>query len=85
MENATEIIIELKDLPNYKDIFTEPLKEFGVFSINDIILVLNDEERTKDLMDAVEGLGPKTIQCWRNVLLIEADISSENCSVGDDL
>jgi acetylornithine deacetylase/succinyl-diaminopimelate desuccinylase-like protein len=80
MENAIDSIVELKDLPNYKDIFTDPLNEFGVTSVDDLLLVLKDEERTKALIDAVKGLGPKTIQCWKNVLLIENNVSSENCS-----
>jgi acetylornithine deacetylase/succinyl-diaminopimelate desuccinylase-like protein len=81
MENAKESIIELTDLPNYKDIFTDPLKDFGVASIDDLLMVLKDEEKTKALIDSVKGLGPKTVQCWKNVLLLETDISSENCSV----
>lgn len=82
MENSTEsMIVELKDLPNYRDIFSDPLKEFGVTSIEDLLGVLKDEERTSALISAVKGLGPKTVQCWRNVLLLDTDISSENCSV----
>ena len=68
MENSSEKILELTDLPNYRIIFTEPLEEFGVITVDDLILVLKDDDRKESMISAVKGLGPRTVDAWENAL-----------------
>src|SRR5665647_720362 len=68
MENSAEKIQELTDLPNYRIIFAEPLAEFGVITIDDLILVLKDDDRKESMISAVKGLGLRTVQAWENAL-----------------
>jgi acetylornithine deacetylase/succinyl-diaminopimelate desuccinylase-like protein len=68
MENSEAMIIELTDLPNYRESFTEPLAQMGVSTIDDLRHVLMDEERTALMIAAVKGLGIKTTQTWKNTL-----------------
>ncbi len=68
MVNSKEIVIELTDLPNYKNNFTGPLAQIGVSTIDDLRQVLMDEDRTISMISAVKGLGPKTVQDWKSAL-----------------
>jgi len=76
MANNREKIVKLTDLPNYKDLFTGSLEKFGVTSIDNLLQVLKDDQRTALMISAVNGLGPKTIQAWK-ISLLENDRSSE--------
>jgi acetylornithine deacetylase/succinyl-diaminopimelate desuccinylase-like protein len=68
MEHTSEKILELTDLPNFKVIFAEPLAEFGVTTIDELLLVLKDDARKDSMIAAVKGLGPRTVQSWENAL-----------------
>ena len=68
MGESKETISELTDLPNYKDIFTGPLAEFGVTTLDELIDVLGDEERTTSMISAIKGMGPRTVQLWKKAL-----------------
>jgi acetylornithine deacetylase/succinyl-diaminopimelate desuccinylase-like protein len=60
---------QLSDLPNYKASFTEPLREMGITSLEDLKATLLDDSRSNEMIEKVVGIGPKIIQSWRNALL----------------
>lgn len=68
MVNSEGIIIELTDLPNYRASFTEPLAQLGVTTIDDLRTVLYDKERTVLMISAMKGLGPRTVQDWKDAV-----------------
>ena len=84
MDNSKEIIVNFIDLPNYKDVFADPLKEFGVSTIDQLREVLKDKERTASLISAVKGLGPKTVQSWKNALK-ESETADEECRTESEI
>ena len=68
MDSSKGTVENLNDLPNFKESFSVPLAEFGVNTIEDILNVFNDEEKTASMISAVKGLGPRTVLTWKNAL-----------------
>lgn len=84
MENTTMKIVNLTDLPNYKVLFTEPLAEFGVKTIEDLTNVLKDEEKKASMISAVKGLGPRTVEAWEKELTVPVDSAEDSVKESDE-
>lgn len=57
-------IREISDLPYYREEYAEILEEKGIYTIDDLLFALYDEESAKDIQDSLKGVGPKIIDQW---------------------
>jgi large subunit ribosomal protein L32e len=64
---------EFMKLHMFKEEYISRLEEFGIESPADLAEALADEERTEDLLEHMKGVGPKTIERWREDLSVEED------------
>lgn len=84
MEESKKIIIELTDLPNFRDSFAEPLTGLGITTIDDLRQVLMDDERTASMISGVNGLGPKTVQGWKDALEGSEELSESEMEEAEE-
>jgi large subunit ribosomal protein L32e len=68
MSKAKGDIREISDLPYYKDEYAEGLEEMGIKSISDLLDALYDDERKKEIVDKLKGVGPKIADHWINII-----------------
>ena len=61
-------IKELTDLPHYKEEFTAQLEDMGIKSLPDLKKAIHNEEKAEEIMDELNGVGPKTIETWKGLL-----------------
>lgn len=62
-------IRKISDLPYYKEEHAQVLEDKGIKNLDDLLDTLYDEERSKELIDGLKGVGPKIADQW--VELIE--------------
>jgi len=65
-------IKELADLPHYKEEFTAQLADMGIKTLPDLKRAIHDKETAKQIVDELNGVGPKTIEAWKELLGPEA-------------
>jgi large subunit ribosomal protein L32e len=75
MSKDKKDINELSDLPHYKDEFTDQLADMGIETLPDLKKALHDKEQSKHIMDELVGVGPKTIEAWKD--LLDAQVKAE--------
>ena len=64
----------LRDLPGLKEGHVAELADLGIISIADMKKALSDEAKVKEMIKTLSGVGPKTVDEWRNELdSIDAD------------
>ncbi|MCQ5375739.1 MAG: 50S ribosomal protein L32e [Methanomassiliicoccales archaeon] len=61
-------IREISELPYYKDEYKEELKAMGIRTLSDLLDALYDEERKKEIVDRLKGVGPKIAEHWIEVI-----------------
>jgi acetylornithine deacetylase/succinyl-diaminopimelate desuccinylase-like protein len=71
----------LSDLPNFKSSFYKSLEERGITSLLDLREVLVNDSKTAALLEAISGLGPKTIESWKNAILDSSIIGEERSKI----
>ncbi len=59
---------EFKDLPGFKDVNVKELESIGITDVSQLRDAVNDSDRSKDIIKTLSGVGPKTVENWKNVL-----------------
>jgi large subunit ribosomal protein L32e len=75
MSKSKNEIKSIADLPHYKEEFGAILKEMGIETPQDLLDALTDEEQFKDIVDKLNGIGPKYAEHWTE--LLEESLSPE--------
>ena len=57
---------EFKDLPGFKDANVEELESIGITSVEQLKDAVNDEEKSKQIIKTLSGVGPKTVENWKD-------------------
>ena len=57
-----------KELPGFKDEHTSELGSIGIDTISDLAKAVKDDEKIKQLIKTLTGVGPKTVEKWRAAL-----------------
>jgi len=58
----------LTDLPGLKEEHIAQLAELGIKSVADLKKALSDEQKVKELIKTLSGVGPKTVDKWKGEL-----------------
>ena len=61
----------LTDLQGLKDKNVEELKGIGINSVAELAEAINDDAKVKEVIKALSGIGPKTVNAWKNALAEE--------------
>ncbi|WP_082662347.1 50S ribosomal protein L32e [Candidatus Methanomethylophilus sp. 1R26] len=56
---------EFKDLPGFSDKNTEELSSIGITTVDQLKDAVSDAEKSKEIVKALTGVGPKTIEKWQ--------------------
>ena len=59
---------EFEGLRNFKDEYVPKLKALGIETADDLAEALADEDRTEEIHEHLKGVGPKTLEHWREDL-----------------
>lgn len=62
-----------KELPGIKDENVQQLEDMGIKSVSDLAAALNDDSKVKDIVKNLSGVGPKTVEKWKDALEGAAD------------
>lgn len=65
------MIAKLKDLTGVTDEHVAVLESKGIKTPADMKKVLEDDEKVKDIITSLKGVGPKTVNKWKNELAAE--------------
>ena len=57
---------EFKDLPGFKDANVAELESIGITSVEQLKDAVNDEEKSKQIIKTLSGVGPKTGENWKD-------------------
>lgn len=57
-----------KELPGIKDENIQQLEGMGIGSVGDLAKALNDDARVKEVIKNLSGIGPKTVEKWKDAL-----------------
>lgn len=63
---------EFKDLPGFKDGNVKELESIGITEMEQLRDAVNDAEKSKEIIKTLSGVGPKTVENWKNVFENEA-------------
>ncbi len=56
---------EFKDLPGFKEEHVEQLAAIGITSVDELKAAVADESKSKEIIKALSGVGPKTVENWK--------------------
>lgn len=62
---------EFMELRVFKEEYVAKLEAIGIEDVDDLAEALADEERVKEIHEHLKGVGPKTIEHWREDLGVE--------------
>ena len=65
-------IKEFKDLPGFKDANVAELESLGITSVEQLKDAVNDEAEAKKIIKTLSGVGPKTLENWKEALNSES-------------
>ena len=65
----------LKDLPGIKEENISELEQIGITSVSELKDAVFDEARTKEIIKTLSGVGPKTVEQWKEAL--KDDVKAE--------
>ncbi len=63
----------LTDLQGLKDKNVEELKSIGINNVAELAEAINDDDKVKEVIKTLSGVGPKTVNGWK-AALAEADV-----------
>ncbi|MBP8685246.1 MAG: 50S ribosomal protein L32e [Methanomassiliicoccales archaeon] len=66
--SAKKEIRRIQDLPYYREEYTAQLAEMGIEETEELLAALNDEDRKKEIVDALDGVGNKIADHWIELL-----------------
>ena len=55
---------EFMDLPGFKEANVEELESIGITTVEQLRDAVKDEEKTKEIVKTLSGVGPKTVEHW---------------------
>ena len=64
----------LTDLQGLKDKNVEELKAIGINNVAELAEAINDDEKVKEVIKSLSGVGPKTVNGWK-AELAEGDVA----------
>jgi len=64
---------EFMELRGFKEEYISKLEKLGIESVDDLAEALADDERVEEIHEHVKGVGPKTIEHWREDLGVEPE------------
>ena len=67
----------LTDLQGLKDNNVKELKAIGINNVAELAEAINDDEKVKEVIKTLSGVGPKTVNSWK-AELAEADVAAED-------
>ncbi len=59
---------EFKDLPGFKAGNTAELESIGITTVDQLKDAVNDAAKAKEIIKTLSGVGPKTVENWKNLL-----------------
>ncbi len=71
----------LTDLSGLKEAQLAELEAIGIKSVADLTAALEDEETVKTVIKSVSGVGPKTVESWKNQLEGDAPVAEKKVEV----
>ncbi|MDQ1371898.1 MAG: ribosomal protein L32e [Candidatus Thermoplasmatota archaeon] len=69
---------EFMELRVFKEEYVAKLEAIGIEDVDDLAEALADEERVKEIHEHLKGVGPKTIEHWREDLGVEPGAEGED-------
>ncbi len=69
---------EFMELRMFKEEYVAKLEAIGIEDVDDLAEALADEERVKEIHEHLKGVGPKTIEHWREDLGVEPGAEGED-------
>ena len=64
----------LTDLQGLKDKTVEELAGIGITAVAELAAAINDDDKVKEVIKALSGVGPKTVGAWK-AALAEGDVA----------
>ena len=68
---------QLTDLKGLKENNIPELESIGITSVDELATALNDEDKVKEIVKTLSGVGPKTVMAWKESLEGEAKPAKE--------
>jgi hypothetical protein len=59
---------QLSDLPYYREEYTEQLEKLGVTDLQQLLDALLDDDKKKEIVDELDGVGKKVADHWAEVI-----------------
>ncbi|MDH3365363.1 MAG: 50S ribosomal protein L32e [Thermoplasmata archaeon] len=75
---------EFAGLRNFKDEYVPKLKALGIETEDDLAEALSDEDRTAEIHEHLKGVGPKTLEHWREDLGASEGEDDEDVEIVED-
>ena len=66
--SAKKEIKSIQDLPYYRDEYTAQLADMGIGELDELLEALQDEQRKKEIVNALDGVGNKIADHWIEML-----------------
>ncbi len=66
--SAKKEIKSIQDLPYYRDEYTAQLADMGIGGLDELLEALQDEQRKKEIVNALDGVGNKIADHWIELL-----------------
>jgi len=68
---------EFMELRMFKEEYVEKLEAIGIEDVDDLAKALASEERVEEIHEHLKGVGPKTVEHWREDLGVEVEAEEE--------
>jgi large subunit ribosomal protein L32e len=75
----------LKDLPGLKEEHIAQLAEMGVNNVAEMKKALSDESKVKEMIKKLSGVGPKTVDTWKNALAAVDEKKADSVAATKDV
>jgi large subunit ribosomal protein L32e len=62
--SAHKDIKKIQDLPYYREEYTAQLADMGISDVDELLEALQDKERKKEIVDALDGVGNKIVETY---------------------
>jgi len=66
--SAKKEIKSIQDLPYYRDEYTAQLADMGIGGLDELLEALQDEQRKKEIVNALDGVGNKIADHWIEIM-----------------
>ncbi|MCG7840581.1 MAG: 50S ribosomal protein L32e [Methanomassiliicoccales archaeon] len=80
--SAKKEIKSIQDLPYFRDEYTAQLAEMDIGELDELLEALQDEQRKKEIVDALDGVGNKIADHWIEML---EEVETEIVETADEI